>query len=76
MIVDIKTALDRYLTHSLTRTLDRQSFDFFCCYAGRSDSTLRAKKRCRVEPDRVRGDAHGAPKGRHPVNPLKVKIYK
>ena len=25
MIEDIKTALDRYLTHSLTRTLDRQS---------------------------------------------------
>ena len=29
MIVDIKTALDRYLTHSLARTLDRQSSDFF-----------------------------------------------
>ena len=29
MIGDVKTALDRYLTHSLTRTLDRQSSDFF-----------------------------------------------
>ena len=29
MIVDSKTALDRYLTHSLARTLDRQSFAVF-----------------------------------------------
>ena len=45
IIVDIKTALDRYLTHSPTRILDRQrpSSNFFCCYAGRSNGTPRAK---------------------------------
>ena len=34
MIGDVKTALDRYLTHSLTRTLDRQSSDFFLAGVG------------------------------------------
>ena len=28
VLLDIKTALDRFLTHSLTRTLDRQSLIF------------------------------------------------
>ena len=36
MIVDVKAAFDRYLTHSLTRILDRQSSILFCYYEGQS----------------------------------------
>ena len=45
MIVDIKTALDRYLTHSLTRTLDRPSSDFFLLLRGTIRRHTTCKKR-------------------------------
>ena len=45
MIGDVKTDLDRYLTHSLTRTLDRQSSNYILLHAGRSDGHATAKKR-------------------------------
>ena len=49
MIVDIKTALDRYLTHSLTRTLDRQSQNFFLAAssATRDEQMTRHVKKAR-----------------------------
>ena len=45
MIVDIKTALDRYLTHSLARTLDRPSSDFFLLLRGTIRRHTTCKKR-------------------------------
>ena len=45
MIGDVKTALDRYLTHSLTRALDRQSWNFFQWLRGTTRRHGTCKKR-------------------------------
>ena len=50
MIYDVETALDRYLTHSLTRTLDQQSSKpFLLLHAKCSNATghARATKKTR-----------------------------
>ena len=43
LIGDSKTAFDRYLTHFLARTLDRQSSKLFSCCAGQPANIERAK---------------------------------
>ena len=73
MIVDIKTALDRYLTHSLARTLDRQSFDFFCCYA--DDPTAHYVQKNAT--GRARTTEKSTPRSKHEhttLDPLGAKV--
>ena len=50
MIEDVKTAVDRYLTYSLTRTLDRQSPEFFWLLRGTTRRHGMCKKRDGAHP--------------------------